>query len=288
MGGEDKLGEYEKKLAETARNQTAHVSGSGKVHVEGIGDVYISGSGSVSPEEIRISGSGRIPGGLRTKRMVCAGRVSIEDDVEAEEMRFSGSVEAQGNINAKVLEASGSLVVSGEVKGSAVEVAGLFEVRKQINLDDALSVHGYLRASEDLNVEKSVKLRGAFDVHGRVSTGNFEARLRRMEWLKWLESSIGNGIEAVNIDIRKMMDRGITLFRIPVLGRIFRDGRLYTTNIVAKEKVYLENVTCDNVHGRVVILGEGCLVRGKLQYSESVSTHSSSKLAQSPERVDMQ
>jgi cytoskeletal protein CcmA (bactofilin family) len=286
MGGEDRLKEYEKKLAEATRTETKHVSGSGRVRVEGIGDVYISGSGSVSPDEIRISGSGTIPGGLRTKRIACAGRVSIGGDVEAEEMRFSGFAEVQGSIGAKFLEASGTLAVGGEVKGSKVEVAGLFKAGKLINLDDALSVHGYLRASDDVNVERSVRLRGGFVIHGRVVTGSFEARLRGMEWLKRLESHVENGIEAVNVDIRRSTDRGVTILGVPVLGRIFREGRLYTTDVVAKDRAYLENVTCDNVRGRVVVLGEGCEVRGKVEYSESVSTHPASKLGHAPEKVD--
>jgi cytoskeletal protein CcmA (bactofilin family) len=287
MSGEDKLREYEKKLSEAIRTQTTNVSGSGKVRVAGVGDICISGSGSVSPDEIRISGSGTIPGGLKTRRIVCAGRVSITGDADAEEMRFSGSATVDGNIDAKILEASGTIAIGGEVKGSQVEVAGLFRAAKGINLNDALLVHGYLRVSEGVKVERTVRVRGGFDINGRVFTGIFEARLRRMEWLKRSESRVQDGIEAVNVDIRKSTDRGVSILGVPVLGRIFREGRLYTTDIAAKDRVYLENVTCDNVRGRVVVLGEGCEVRGKVQYSESVSTHPSSKLARAPEKVDM-
>lgn len=286
MSSEDKLKEYEKKLAEAIRTQTINISGSGKVHIEGVGDVHVRGSGSVSPDEVKISGTGTIPGGLKTKRIVCAGRVSITGDAEAGEMRFSGSTKVHGNIDAKILEASGTLAAGGEVKGSQVEVAGLFRAAKGIKLEDGLLVHGHLRVSNDVNVEKSVRLRGSFDIHGRVLTGNFEARLRGMEWLKRLESHVENGIEAVNVDIRKSTDRGTSILGIRALGKIFGEGRLYTTNIVARDRIYLENVTCDNVHGRVVVLGEGCEVRGKIQYSESVSTDPTSKLSLAPEKVD--
>jgi hypothetical protein len=101
-----------------------------------------------------------------------------------------------------------------------------------------------------------------------------------------LDSHVEDGIEATNVDIRKSTDKRISILGIQVLGRIFREGRLYTTNIIARDKVYLENVTCDSVHGSVVVLGEGCEVRGKVQYSESVSTHPTSKLSQAPEKVD--
>jgi cytoskeletal protein CcmA (bactofilin family) len=288
VSSEDRFEEYEKRLAEAIRTQTTNISGHGRVHIEGVGDVHVSGSGSVSPEEVKISGSGTIPGGLRTKRIVCAGRVSITGDAEAEEMRFSGSAAVQGNIDTKILEASGTLAAGGEVKGSQVEVAGLFRAAKSIKLDDALRVHGHLRVSDDVNVEKSVSLRGSFDIYGRVVTGNFEARLRRTGWLNRLGSRVANGIEAVNVDVRKSTERGISILGIQVLGKISREGRLYTTDIVAKDSVYLENVTCSSIHGRVVVLGEGCEVRGKIQYSESVSAHPTSKLGQAPEKVDAQ
>ena len=285
MSGQDKLEEYEKKIAETLSNQSTNVSGSGKVRIEGVGDVHITGSGSVSRDEIKISGAGTIPGGIRTKRILCAGRVSIAGDAEADEMRFSGSATIQGSIDARLLEASGTLTVGGEVRGSRVEAAGLFKSEEGICLNDVLSVYGYLRVSKDVNVEKSVKLRGGFDINGRVITENFEARLRRTEWLKHSEFRVENGIEAVNVDVRKRTDRGISILGIPALGKIFRKGRLYTTDIVAKDRVYLENVTCNNVHGRVVVLGEGCEVRGRVQYSESVSTHPTSRLSLAPEKV---
>jgi hypothetical protein len=143
-----------------------------------------------------------------------------------------------------------------------------------------------LRVSNDVNVEKSVRLRGSFDIQGRVVTGIFDARLRRTECLKRPESRVENGIEAVKVDVRKSTDRGKSILGTLVLARISRKGRMLTTDIMAIDRVYLENVTCNNVHGRVVDIGEGCKVRGKIQYLESVSTHPTSKIARAPEKVD--
>ena len=281
MSGEDKLKKYETELADNSRSQAQHISGSGTMHVEGVGDISVSGSGSVSRDEISISGSSRLPGGLKTKRMNCAGSIIFSGDVEAEEMRLSGSTAVQGNVNAEALEASGRLAINGGIKGSTVEVAGSFKVGKSIELDNSLQVHGFLQAAEGVNVKKLVKLRGGFDIEGRVVTGNFEVRLRRME------CHVRKGIEAVNVDIRKSAGRDLILFGFPVLGKVFGRQILYTTDVLAKENVYLENVTCDAVHGKRVILGEGCEVRGKVQYSESVSIHPNAKLVNPAEKVDV-
>lgn len=74
------------------------------------------------------------------------------------------------------------------------------------------------------------------------------------------------------------------VFGVPILRRIVRDGKLYTTDIVAKGTIYLENVCCENVSGKDVTIGEGCIIKGKVKYSESISVHPAAKLANPPEK----
>ena len=277
MSGEERMSEYDKRLRETAIPPT-RVSGSGRVHIEGIGDIRISGSGYVSPEEIKISGSGSLPGGIKSGRIVCAGSVLIEGDAEAEEMSFSGSGSIAGDAKAKVLSASGSLSIGGEVKGSLMKVAGSVKVGKRIELEDILRVHGSLRVLGDVEAKNIVELYGRFDVSGKVTTESFEAELSR------LESHVRNGVEANNVSIRKKGVEGLVLFGIPIIGRIVRDGKFYTTDIVAKERVHLENVCCDNVSGKDVTIGEGCIIKGTVKYSETISVHPRAKLSNPPEK----
>lgn len=268
---------YEKRLRETAI-PTTRVSGSGRVHIEGIGDIRISGSGFVSPEEIKISGSGSLPGGIKVGRIGCAGSISIEGDAEAEEMSFSGSASIAGDAKAKSLSASGSFSVGGEVKGSSMKAAGSCKVCKRVELEDTLSAHGSLKVLGDVKAKRTVEFHGTFDVDGKVVTENFEAELSRHE------SHVRDRIDAVNLSVKKRGVEGIVLFGVPILGRIVRDGKLYTTDIVAKEKVYLENVCCENVSGKDVTIGEGCIIKGKVNYSGSISVHPAAKLANPPEK----
>lgn len=277
MSGEERMKEYEKKLRETAIPST-RVSGAGKVHIEGIGDIRISGSGVVSSEEIKISGSGSLPGGLKVKKISCAGSVSIEGDVEAEEMSFSGSSSIAGNVSTKSLSASGSLSVDGEVKGSLLKAAGSCKVGKGINLEDALQVHGSFKVLGNLEAKNSVELHGAFTVNGKVVTDKFEAELSRHE------SHVRNGIEAVSVNVKSKGVEGLVIFGIPIIGKIFHDGKLYATNILAKETVYLENVCCENVYGKDVTIGKGCVIKGKVKYSGSISVHPEAKLTNPPEK----
>lgn len=277
MSAEEKMREYEKKLRQ-AGIPTTRISGSGKVHIEGMGDIRISGSGFVSPEEIKISGSGRLPGGIKAGRISCSGSVSIEGDAEAEEMSFSGSASIEGDAKAKTLSASGSFSVGGEVKGSSMKVAGSCKIGNRIELEDILRVNGSFKASGDVKAKNMVELHGRFDIDGKIVTRDFEAELSR------LESHVRNGIEAVNVSVKKRGFEGIVLFGVPIFGRIFRNGKLYTTDIAAKERGHLENVCCNNVYGRDVTIGEGCVIKGKVKYSESISIHPKAKLSNPPEK----
>ncbi len=282
MSGEERMREYERRLRETAI-PTTRISGSGRVHVEGIGDIRIAGSGLVSSEEIRISGSGSLPGGIKVKRIDCSGAVSANGDVEAEEMEFSGSASIAGDVKATSLSASGSISVDGDVRGSSVDTSGSCRFGGRVELEDTLRACGSSRFSNDVKAKNVVRLEGCFKVEGKVITGDFEAELVRSE------SQVRGGIEAVNVNVRRGERVGrFKLFgiRIP-LYKVIYEGRLSTTDIAAKGNVYLENVSCENVCGKDVTIGEGCLIRGKVKYFGSISVHPTAKLANPPERIEV-
>jgi len=275
MTGQEKMREYERRLREKAI-PTTRISGSGRVHLEGIGNISISGSGFVSPEEIRISGSGRLPGGISVRRMSCSGSVVIEGDIEAEDVKVSGAASVAGDVNTGSMSVSGSFSAGGRVTGKLMKAAGSCSVGKGIELEDTLQISGSLKVAGGVNTKNLVELRGCFDVDGKIGTDVFDAEIGKRE------SHVRDGIQAVNISVRKKEAEGLVVFGIPILGRIFRSGRLSTTDIVAKEKVHLENVSCNNVYGTDVTISEGCIVKGKVKYSEFVSIHPSAKLASPP------
>jgi len=280
MSGEEKREAYERKLREARSIPTEQISGSGKMCIEGIGEVHIAGSGFVSPEEIRISGAGSLPGGLKVQKIRGAGEVSIRGDIEAEDIDFSGEASVKGNIMTKTLTISGSLLVHEHVKGDLVKSAGSFKVGKGIDLKDTLRACGSLRVSGDVRATNAVSLHGKFDVGGKVTAKDFEAELSRSE------SHVGGGVQAVNVDVKRRRAEGIVILGVSILRRLFRyDGRLYTTDIVAEETVDVESVSCDNVQGIDVVIGKGCIINGKVQYSNSISVHPSAKIANPPEKI---
>ncbi|MCD6263038.1 polymer-forming cytoskeletal protein, partial [Candidatus Bathyarchaeota archaeon] len=142
--GEERMREYEKRLRES-EIPTTRISGSGRVDLPGLGEVDISGSGYISPEEIRVSGSGRLPGGLRVKRIMCSGSVTVGGDVEAEEMTFSGSASILGSVHAERLSASGSFKTGGGLRGGSMRFSGSCRIGSDAQLEGSLVLHGSLR-----------------------------------------------------------------------------------------------------------------------------------------------
>jgi len=277
--GKEKMKKYEEALKKTAI-PTTRVNGSGKVDIKGIGRVHISGSGFLSPEEIRISGSGHLPGGIKVGKLGCSGSVAVDGDIEAEEMRFSGSASIAGNLKAKSLSASGSISIGGKTRGSMMRFSGSCKMLGGVELEDTLQAHGAIRVYGDVKAQRRVELHGRFIIDGKIITKDFEAELARRE------SRVRNGIEAVNVEIRKRGVEGLVIFGIPFFGFISRRGFLTTSSIKAKERVFIENVSCNDVYGKDVFIGEGCTIKGKVLYSREVSVHPKAKLASPPEKIE--
>ncbi|MBW1936861.1 MAG: hypothetical protein JRI84_15190 [Deltaproteobacteria bacterium] len=110
---------------------------------------------------------------------------------------------------------------------------------------------------------------GAFRVEGKVKTRRLEARLHNSK------SRVGRGIEAERVDIRPH-ERGFG----------HRMGELTTTKILGVQEVSLENVECDEVFGGRVTIGEGCTVRGRVLYTESIEVHPHAHVAGTPEKAE--
>lgn len=277
--GEERRREYEKRLRETAI-PTIRIGGSGKVNIPGIGEMRISGSGHVSPEEIKISGSGSLPGGIKVGRIKGSGSVSIGGDIEADEMRFSGSASVAGSVNSSSLSSSGSFKAEGEARGGFMRFSGSCKIGKEIQLEDSLVVHGSLTVLGNVTVGKLVELNGRFDIGGKLVASTFRAELSRSR------SHIRNGVQADSVDVRKRGKfEGIVLFGFPIFGKGFREGELSTTDIVGTGEVYIENVFCDNVTGKDVTIGDGCQIKGMVRYSKTIRVSPTAKVEKSPIKV---
>jgi cytoskeletal protein CcmA (bactofilin family) len=243
---------------------TTKLAGSGRVQIPGVGEIKVAGSGYISQEEIKISGSGRLPGSLRVGRLKASGSLRVEGDIEAEDMKISGSALIEGSVKAERLEASGSIEVGGGAQGGEIRLSGTSRINGEVHLENSLTSHGSLRVGGDVKAEERIELKGAFRIEGKVSTKVFEAELRRSE------SHIRDGIKAQEINIYRALEGG---------------GPLKTRGITG-DRIRLEKVTCKDITGGDLYVGEGCEVTGKVRYWRSLKVHPDARLRHPPEKID--
>lgn len=276
--GPERMKDYERERSSVDIPVT-HISGAGRFSVPGLGDGRVAGVGHISPEEVRISGTGTLPGGLNVGRVNTSGSANFKGDLMAETMKVSGTTTVQGSLNFGSLRSSGSLRVGGTARGCSMNASGLTKIEEGIELEDELVSSGSLIVDGDVSSKNTIDIDGVVEIRGKISTGLFEAYLNRGG------SHVDGGIEAETVDIR----RG-GKYRVPLLPRIFRwedrEGDMRTTDVRGSREVLIENVACENVIGGRVVIGEGCEVSGKVIYTETVKVHEGAKVKNPPEKME--
>jgi len=276
--GPERMAEYERAQGSAAIPVT-HISGAGKFSIPGLGDGRIAGIGHLSPEEVKVSGSGTLPGGMNVGRVTTSGSANFKGDLTAETMKLNGTTTVQGSLSFGNLRSAGSLRVDGTVRGNSMNSSGLTRVSEGIELEDELVSSGSLITDGDVSARSTMDIDGVVEIKGKITTELFEAYLNRGR------SYVDGGIEAETVDIRKGGK-----YRIPLLPRIFRwedrEGDMRTTDVKGSKEVLMENVLCDNVIGGRVVIGEGCEVSGRVLYTETVKVHQRADLQTPPEKIE--
>ena len=265
----DKMDAYEKALKEKEGLFAKGVQR--KASEKGLG-IKISGSGIISDEEIRVSGSSRLPGGIKVKALHVSGSALIDGDITAKEMKISGSFSAKGTVKAHKLEVSGSFDAK-ELKGGSAKISGSCSVEGQVTLEDFLKASGSIAVKGDLHAERSIFLAGEFDVKGMLKTGDLKVKLNKSD------CHVNGGIKARNVEVtRGKSELGFFILKL----KKRRSGCLYTPFIRALDRVYVENVICNEISGRDVEIGDGCEVNGPIRYSRTFKVASTARVAKKP------
>jgi len=206
------------------------------------------------------------------KVLCVSGSASIDGDITAKEMMISGSCSANGTVKTQKLEVSGSFDAE-ELKGGSAKISGSCSIKGRVTLEDFLKASGSIAVKGDLHAERSIFLAGKFDVKGMLKTGDLEVKLYKSD------CHVDGGIEARNVEVTRGKSE-LGLFILKLKRR--RSGYLYTPFIRASDRVYVENVICNEVSGRDVEIGDGCEVKGRIRYSRSIRIASTARVEKKP------
>lgn len=232
----------------------------------------ISGSGQIPQGEydgIRISGSGKILGGVRCKSIHVSGAVKGE------------KIECEGDIRV-----SGSASFEGEVKAGEVRISGAFSCGA-LNVKDKLSVAGALKCEGDIKSE-GIDVAGRVTVHGDVEAeavsvsgvidcdGLINAEEVMIEYERGMRiGSIGGS----KIVICSANDGKRHKLRLPLFSKIARKGSHTVTvdGAIEGDNIAVEGVRAERVSGRAVAIGDDCEIE-LVQYSESIEISKSARV----------
>ncbi|HUS77757.1 MAG TPA: hypothetical protein VM050_03740 [Patescibacteria group bacterium] len=253
------------------------ISGMGTFSIPGLGNGRIAGTGQLSPELVRVSGTGTLPGGISVNRVIGSGSVTFKGDLEGGTIDLSGTARINGKVGFDSLKASGTLTVGGDAKGGSMRVSGTSRIEGGVDLTGNLISNGLLHSNGDVTVGGYTDFEGSIEIGGKLVAGTVEGSLRRER------SHVDGGIEADFVDIRKGGRRGVNII-LRLLWREERDGDLHTKSLTGRKSVYIENVYCESVSGGDVTIGEGCRV-GRVRYTGKVTVHPEAEVESPPEKV---
>jgi len=195
------------------------LSGSSRFTIPGLGEGRVSGSGRISPEEINVSGSSTMPGGMKVGLVEASGSSTFKGDIEADRMDLSGSASIEGSARFKRLTKSGSLRIGGDAVGGSMDVSGSTHVEGSVNLGEKLRASGSLEVGEDVVVGDLVELDGSFRVGGRIKAKTLDA------WLSREMSRVEGGIEAARTRTSPQVPLSVSSMpRPPSMGRSSSQG----------------------------------------------------------------
>ncbi len=236
-------------------------------------DMRISGSGSIPGgeyENVRVSGSGKCHGNIKCKSFHGSGATHCTGNVECEGIfHVSGSGHIDGDIKAGTIHCSGSLHAVGSLEAETeLHASGSCHVGK-----DCIS-HGELHASGSLSVDGGIEAERA-KVSGKLTCpGLLNADWVEMKMRSRNPSRVGAiGGSRIVIEYSHGSDSeggGFYLFGLR-FGRVKEESKgkgiiLRVAESIEGDEITLEGVETPLVVGKNIRIGDGCRI-GTVRYS---------------------
>ena len=224
-------------------------------------EVKISGSGRIGGgvyESVGISGSGKISGDVQCENFHCSGSARCDGALQCSDtLHISGSLHAEKDVSATELHISGSLKGQNLFIKDSGSISGTCELRQDLKCE-TISVSGSLHTGGGIEAT-DFRLSGALQCDGLLNAENVDIRL----------GALHNEIGAVGGSrIRVTTAESHGLFRRMLSPNI---GPLKVREAIEGDEIHLENTVCPLVSGRSVKIGKGCDV-GTVRYSEELET----------------
>lgn len=207
--------------------------------------------------EIKVTGLGSVTGDIKADLIKVSGKMDAEGDISVRDFKVSGMTSIEGSLKVNTMKTSGKANVEGSIEGNDVHVSGMLDVEGNIT-GERLKVSGYLTVEGDIEVDH-------FECSGKIeSDGLINAET--------INIMLGNNCSAQEIGGKEItiLD-GKTTDNKGLFASLFienKSGKL-SCDLIEGDEIRLENVLCDVVRGKNIIIGKGCEIE-KVEYTNTI------------------
>jgi cytoskeletal protein CcmA (bactofilin family) len=187
-----------------------------------------------------------------------------------EDARVGGTLAASGDLSFAGIDVGGR-VMMGSGKGESITVGGVLEVKGDLDLEDDLNVGGRAKIDGDLKAD-DISVGGEMQASSAIAQGKLDIGGN-------LTTSRGARAQEIQLG-KRARARG------PLVGEVVKIRAKAETEDIHAEDLWLgDDCSVKNVYFRRGEISKGCVVSGKVQYTEEVRLGRDVRLASQPEKV---
>lgn len=246
--------------------------------------------GAVEAKEI-ICDDVKVGGSLRAERvegddMNVGGTVEITGEAKLEDLVVGGTANV-GKGSVGEVRVGGTFRAAGELSFGGMDVGG--EIAMGSGKGEKISVGGVLDVKGDLALEERLDVGGRARVDGAVSAGDITVggELQAATAISGGGLSVGGklatakGAKGGEVDIGRMAQ-----VRGPIIGETVKVREKTETDDIHAGSLWLgDECLVKNVFVRRAEIGRGCVISGRLQYTEAVRMGKDVRLSSPAEKV---
>ncbi|MGO0882213.1 polymer-forming cytoskeletal protein [Clostridioides difficile] len=219
--------------------------------------------GNIKSNEVKVFGDVKFDGDLSIKNFVVNGKATIKGNLKAERVRVNGQLNIDGDAEIDDLVITAQQKINGNLKCNNVTVKGQLIVSEGIYAQD-IKVYGEMKNKENIECE-DIKVHGAIKCDGLLNGENI--------YIYSGGGSYCKEIGATNIEIGRSKD--IFTFGIKFINLF--SGK-FKCDLIEGDTIELEDVSIKDIRGKSISLVSNCDVVN-IEYSDKlfVSDNSSVK-----------
>ncbi|MCC0685216.1 polymer-forming cytoskeletal protein [Clostridioides sp. ZZV14-6345] len=220
--------------------------------------------GNIKSDEVKVLGDAKFEGDINIKNFVVNGKAVIRGNLKAERVRVNGQLNIDGDAEIDDLVITAQQKVDGKLKCNNVTIRGQLSVNENMYAQN-IKIYGEMRNKSNIECE-DIKVYGVIECDGLLNGENIYVYSGGGSYCK--------EIGATNIKIGRSKD----VFSLVKIINIF-SGK-FKCDLIEGDTIELEDASIKDIRGKSVSLVDNCDV-GNIEYSDNLSISDNSTVKNS-------